>query len=65
MEDAHQKRLDREKEVMKNLEAMDRQVKQWKDRMGAKTRMLDQERERREKVRSDEIRYILGKYSHS
>ena len=50
MEDAHQKRLDREKEVLKNLEAMDRQVKQWKDRMGAKTRMLDQERERREKV---------------
>ena len=59
IEDAHQKKLDREKEVLKNLEAMDRQVKQWKDRMGAKTRLLDQERERREKV-LEELRLEFG-----
>merc|ERR1712192_393308 len=51
VEDAHQKRLDREKEGLKNLEA--------KDRMGAKTRMLDQERERREKV-LEELRLEFG-----
>merc|ERR1712192_246282 len=51
VEDAHQKRLDREKEGLKNLEAM--------DRMGAKTRMLDQERERREKV-LEELRLEFG-----
>ena len=50
VEDAHQAKLEREKEVLKNLEQMERQVKQWKDRMGAKTRMLDAEKERREKI---------------
>merc|ERR1719461_2758561 len=59
VEDAHQAKLEREKEVVKNLEQMDRQVKQWKDRMGAKTRMLDAERERREKV-LEELRLEFG-----
>ena len=59
VEDAHQAKLEREKEVLKNLEQMDRQVKQWKDRMGAKTRMLDAERERREKV-LEELRLEFG-----
>merc|ERR1719220_1790276 len=59
VEDAHQSKLEREKEVLKNLEQMDRQVKQWKDRMGAKTRMLDAEKERREKV-LEELRLEFG-----
>merc|ERR1719220_1783978 len=59
VEDAHQAKLEREKEVLKNLEQMERQVKQWKDRMGAKTRMLDAERERREKV-LEELRLEFG-----
>merc|ERR1719460_1120261 len=57
LEDADE--VDEEKEVLKNLEQMERQVKQWKDRMGAKTRMLDAERERREKV-LEELRLEFG-----
>jgi len=50
IEDRRLARLQREEEVDKNLAKMELQIKQWRDKQGAKTRLQDAERERRERI---------------
>lgn len=51
--------LAREAEVVEALGKMERQVRQWEEKRGAKARLLDSERERRERVLA-ELRLEFG-----